>query len=287
MIARTLAILLASLCLVAIRPTDAAAISTDRARLHVEFLMSDAYYRIKFTNAELMELKDKAAEAIASVFGDKMPFLAFAIDDTAPYTLTIRLDRAEDSPSDLPAEFGFHITLEGPGIPADATGYLIFRPKDEFSKVLGSPDEFLVEIWKKLEAADHNALVDDVLRHVPIAEGAAFNASPPGWIIDRDRGTMCFDQESRLEVLSEFPSGPGRARHSFEAFVVVIDRPEIVSYADSSLGGVDKIMLDQLSAADPGAIDVERVSVLKYLRRCPPQPIPGDQVDFRNPGASP
>jgi hypothetical protein len=179
------------------------------------------------------------------------------------------------------------MTLAGSGVPTEAKGYAIFRLKDEYSKVLGGPDEFLAEILKKLESVDHNVLVNDVLRHVPIAKGAAFNVSPPGWTIDRDRGTMCLDRHSRLEVLSEFPSTVGRTAHPFEALVVLTDRPEIISYANPDLGGLEKLMLEQLSAADPGSIAVQRVSVLEYLRRCPTQPIPGDEVDFRNRGTNP
>ncbi len=276
---------LAMIWFVASWPDGAFALSSERTRLHVTFSLPDDHYRDNFLDPDLVEIEELTAAGIAEVFSKAMPFLEFGADVQAAYGLKIELDRAEGSGSNLPAEFGFHIALSGPGVPPDARSYLVFRRKDQFSQIIGSPDELLAEIRDKLESADHNRFIKEVLSHVPIAREGMLTDDLEGWIIARDRKNLCFDGESRLMVINDFPfPNAGRVKHAFQAIVLTASRPEIILRVDKRV--VDTDMLAKLKAAGAGEIVVISVSVLEFTRRCPSQPIRGDQVDFSNAGDS-
>ncbi len=250
-----------------------------KTEVGVVFGLSDPHYTDEFSDAELPALTASATEAVSRVLRDKIRFLAFSANAETGYRLTVKLERAEGSRADGPAEFGFHLALSGPEVRDDARGYLLFRAKDQFLAPIGDADSLVREIELVLEATDHRDLVRRVLRHVAIAGEADLNAQPLGWIVKRDRTDFCVDRDSRLAVVNAFPSFGGTLHESFEARVLNIDRPDggIVSLADTS---IRPEMIEQLKAIDPTTVQVERIFIVDYRRFCPPSEVPASDVDF-------
>ena len=250
-----------------------------KTEVAVAFELPDAHYADEFTDAELPKLRVTAAESISRILSDKIRFLNFATNPEASYLLTVRLDRAEGSRAEGPAEFGFHFVLSGPEVRGDARGYVPFRDKDQFLAPIGDPETLVREMELVLEAADHRDLVRKVMSQVAIAGDADINPQPLGWIVNRDRADFCVDRDSRLAFVNAFPSFGGTLHEAFEARVLNIDRPDggIVSLADTT---VRPEMIEQIKAVDPARISVERIFIVDYRRFCPPTVVPATDVDF-------
>lgn len=195
----------------------------------------------------------------------------------ALYLLTIKLDRAEGSPAELPAEFGFHISLTGPDVREDAKTYLKFRDMDRYSDLFLNVDDLVEAIGLKIRETDHGPLIESVLKYVAIAEGGEFIQEPAGWIIATDPAEFCLDVDTRLKISNRFPPQSIVSRHAFEAQVRESGVPgRLLSLLDPT---VDPPMVQQLSAVSPSDLRVEEVYVLVYRRFCA-QPVAPDQVDF-------
>lgn len=262
-------------------PPQAGAVA--KTRVAIAFEMPDPRYTDDFRSDELAELRSAAASAVAGALDEKIRFLDFGTDADAPYLLLVRLDRAEGSHAQGPAEFGLHFELRGPEVRDEARAYVVFRTKDQYLSPIGEPGALLREIELAVRGAGHRDLVRGLLRHVPIAKDARFRHEPLGWTVQHDRVALCIDRDSRLTVVNVFPFDGGNATEAFEARVLSTDRPDgwIVSVADAS---VHPRMVEELEAADPGRVRVENVFVMEYRRFCRPAVVPAEEVDFSDAG---
>lgn len=258
----------------------------EKTEVGVTFELTDPRYTDEFRDENIPDLKAEVATAIAGALDDKIRFLDFSTNQEASYRLTVHLGRAERSQARGPAEFGFHLLLTGPEVREDATHYLVFRTKDQYSSPIGDRSALVREIELKLKQADHHELVRGVLRHVAMAEDGDFyrRQRQVGWIVHRNRAALCVDRDSRLVVLNAFQFLGQKTHHPFEARVLDVDRPDggIVSIAVSSK---DPEMIDELKETDPLEVEVERVFLIEYRRFCR-QPVRGDEVDFSQEGGA-
>lgn len=262
-----------------------------KTEVGVVFLLPDPRYTDEFRNEDIPGLTASAAAAVAGALDDKIRFLDFSTNPNARYRLTVRLDRAEGSRAEGPAEFGFHLSLKGPEVGEDARGYLVFRTKDEYLSSIGDQPALVREIELKFKHEldnNHTMLVKRLLKYVAIAENGDFYRQQQRirWIIHQNRSALCLDKESRLQVRNAFPDIFGETvHHAFEAQVLDVDRQDdaIVSRPVTSR---DDEMIEELMAADPPeVVEVERVFVIDYRRYCR-QPISGDGVDFSQGGGA-
>jgi hypothetical protein len=235
--------------------------------------------------------------AAARALSERFQFLEFRTDaeTAAEYALTIKLARAEGEGSEV-AEFGFHFGLSGPEVPDDAGSYLIFRDKEHYRDAIGSPEALVEEIRARLEQINRDGLINDVLRHVSIAETGEFRGGkPPIWLIDRDRNTLCITRKAFLEVLAVLPVSDdlGVERKSIHARVMELVLPvdgagETAVQPRSPIVATPAERDEELERVNPADVRTERVFVVGYEPICPtPQPESPSQVDFSDVGGEP
>jgi hypothetical protein len=276
-------LLAALICLLHAFLETAEAQETDRLKVRtkvaIAFDMRDPRYTDEFRDEGLPLLKEAAGRAIAGALEDKIRFLEFVAESRPDYILTVRLDRAEGSRAEGPAEFGLHFALSGPEVREEAKSYLVFRTKDQYLSPIGDQASLVKELELAVAGADHGKLVSEVLRNVAISDAADVNPQPLGWLVPRDRAHFCIDRDSRLLVVNALPSNFGIVHAPLEARVLDVTRPDgiIVSMADTS---VLPELIEQLKAKDPSQVQVESVFIMEYRRFCPPQAVPPSQADF-------
>jgi len=254
-----------------------AALAVDKTEVGVVFELTDKHYLDEFKDSQVPVLLDSAAAAAAEALNEKIRFLQFTTKPTAAYRLTVKLDRAEGSASDAPAEFGFHISLSGPDVRDDAKTYIKFRDMEHYSDLFVAVDDLVNEIKLRLEQADHAPLVAGVLKYIAIAQGGQYVPQPPRWVVATDPAAYCIDVDSRFKIWNKFPASSDVSRAGFEATEKESNLPgQLLLYADQS---VDPELIDKLKGMTAGDLQVQQIYILVYHRFCT-QPVAPANVDF-------
>jgi hypothetical protein len=254
-----------------------AALATSKTEVGVSFQLTDKHYLDEFRDDQVPEILARAGAAAAGALNERIRFLSFTANPAAPYRLAITLDRAEGSPADLPAEFGFRIALDGPDVREDARTYIKFRGMEHYSDLIVSIDSLVEEIRLRISQADYTSLIGSVLKYVAIADGGEFASNPARWIIATDPGESCFDIDSRLRVTNRFPPRNGISRYPFEGMVRESSLPgRLVVMLDPN---ADPPMSELLRTTPPTDLKVEKIFVIVYRRFCA-RPVAPSQVDF-------
>lgn len=238
-------------------------------------------------------LEKNIAAYIASRLGREFKFLNFSpagseVLSDNQYVLTVKLDRAAPATEAV----GFHIGLDGPDTVSESE-YLQFRNDQAAGEALGDKDAFFTEIELKLNQSSFLGIGAKLLKFVALsAEKATLIKGPIlGWTMPYTRSQLCIDKGSKISVVNGIPMPPfGNVERIYTATALALSNPgesriaqlnkPLITEADGN-----QMHLDDLLAAEPGDIVIEKIYVIVYRpidqqSDCDPVIAPAD-IDFR------
>jgi hypothetical protein len=188
--------LLPLLAAVAYAP-GAAAQDPTRVAVHVQ--LKDAMFRLGF-GPQVPQIEKRLAEVIAQQIGQRVGFVRFVPLGTEADRLTFSLDRNDRASTGHQVDRGFWVQLTQTGKPPEEVYWFTLRPAHTTSAGVGSADALVADVQSALERQDF-AILQKLLKTVPVALEAMISENPLGWALPFRRDVLCMRNETELQVV--------------------------------------------------------------------------------------
>ena len=259
----------------------------ERPVVTVSFNLAVTRWQDNFSASQVADFQARSAEAVAQWLNREIGFFSFKPGTSPTRHINVQLAVAPDAGSKPTKETQLRLELVGHG-PSTPLVWN-FRPQNSFLQPTQGPEPFAREVQLRLIALDKQALVSQVLSHIPISNNAQMWKDPVGWVIPFRKAELCMDFQSILRVESLVESGAGRLPREFKARASNdFAPPNAAGVPEAFLGRLfseavaGQEGLGDLTTAKPEAVAIRAVYVLDYL---PLQPCTGPlelkDVDFR------
>jgi hypothetical protein len=257
----------------------------DRPVIKVEFVIVDANYKLKFTDADRPGVQAAAAARIVERIGARIGFVRFTTADGPDTVLKFELNRQDPKSTGDIREVGFHVTLSQRGQPLGEGAYVPFRPQTESLSTIPGREALIEAIGPKVaDASAPRGPITALLSVVPIARQAVLVQNPLGWVIPYKHDDLCMDEASVVRLSNTVDSPVTTVVRHFTA--KTSGRAKQEDMRGRIFGEPHPLAqdhLDEMKNTPVGQIKVDGVYVVQYSPRTPcdtvvpPAPRPGSQ----------